>query len=42
MNNENRYLRTELANKKKNNTLTNLLFNNKKDFIYFNRNKQRR
>ena len=27
-------------NKKKNNTLTNLLIKNKKDFIYFNRNKQ--
>ena len=38
--NENKYLRTELANKKKNNSITNLLFNNKKDFIYFNRNKQ--
>ena len=40
MKNENKYLRTELENKKNNNTITNLLFNNKKDFIYFNRNKQ--
>ena len=40
LNNGNKYLTTELVNKKKNNTITNLLFNNKKDFIYFNRNKQ--
>ena len=40
---EKNHLKTELENKKrrKNNTVTNLLFNkNKKDFIYFNRNKQ--
>ena len=40
--NENKYLRNEMVNKqkKKSNTVTNLIFNNKKDFIYFNRNKQ--
>jgi hypothetical protein len=38
--NDVKYMKTEMGNKKKNNTITNLLFNNKKDFIYFNKNKQ--
>jgi hypothetical protein len=38
--NDDKYMKTEMGNKKKNNTITNLLFNNKKDFIYFNKNKQ--
>ena len=37
--NENKHLKTD-NKKKKNNTLTNLLLNNKKDFIYFSKNKQ--
>ena len=39
-NNINKYLKTEMVNKKKRNSITNLLFKNKTDFIYFNKNKQ--
>ena len=39
MENENNHFKTD-NKKKKNNTLEGLLLNNKKDFIYFNKNKQ--
>ena len=40
INNPNKYFKTEMINKKKNNTLSNLILKAKPDFIYFNRNKQ--